>query len=68
MCNGAVSSQNNVHPGRKLDDGTYSDARVLTLLELFILMGLPKDPGFPDGFSDNQIRHILGEAVPPILI
>ena len=25
MCNGAISSQNNVHPGRLLRDGTYSD-------------------------------------------
>ena len=67
MCNGAVSSQNNVHPGRKLKDGTYSDARVLTLLELFLLMGLPSDPCFPEKVTENQIRHILGEAVPPLL-
>ena len=68
MCNGAVSSQNNVHPGRKNKDGTYSDARVLTLLELFLLMGLPSDPSFPKDTTENQIRHILGEAVPPILL
>lgn len=68
MCNGAISSQNNVHPGRKNIDGTYSDARVLTLLELFLLMGLPPDPGFPDSIKENQIRHALGEAVPPILL
>ena len=68
MCNGAVSSQNNVHPGRKNKDGTYSDARVLTLLELFLLMGLPSDPGFPEEATETQIRHVLGEAVPPILL
>ena len=34
MCNGSVSSQNNVHPGRLKKDGTYSDARVLTLKEI----------------------------------
>ena len=68
MCNGAVSSQNNVHPGRKNKDGTYSDARVLTLLELFLLMGLPPEPGFPEEATDNQIRHALGEAIPPILL
>lgn len=39
MANGSVSSQNNVHPGRKNIDGTYSDARVLTLKEIFILTG-----------------------------
>ncbi|MBF25514.1 MAG: DNA (cytosine-5-)-methyltransferase [Flavobacteriales bacterium] len=68
MCNGAISSQNNVHPGRKNKDGTYSDARVLSLLELFLLMGLPPDPGFSKNTSENQIRHVLGEAVPPILL
>ena len=62
MCNGAISSQNNVHPGRKNIDGTYSDARVLSLLELFLLMGLPPDPGFSSDTSENQIRHVLGEA------
>ena len=68
MCNGAISSQNNVHPGRKNADGTYSDARALTLLELFLLMGLPPDPGLPEDVTENQIRNILGEAVTPILI
>ena len=37
MRNDAISSQRNVHPGRLLDDGTYSDARVLTPYELMIL-------------------------------
>ena len=35
--NDAISSQRNVHPGRLNPDGTYSDARVLTPLELMIL-------------------------------
>jgi DNA (cytosine-5)-methyltransferase 1 len=43
MCNGAISSQNNVHPGRKLPNGTYSDARVLTIYELMLLTGIPKN-------------------------
>ena len=37
MKNGSISSQNNVHPGRLLPNGTYSDARVLTVAELSIL-------------------------------
>ena len=41
--NDAISSQANVHPGRKKSDGTYSDARVLSLLELFILNSLPEE-------------------------
>ena len=31
MNNGNMGGHNNVHPGRELPDGTYSDARVLTL-------------------------------------
>ncbi|CAI2162247.1 13532_t:CDS:2 [Funneliformis geosporum] len=38
-----VSSQNKVHPGYKRPDGTYSDARVLTIHELLILFSLPTD-------------------------
>jgi DNA (cytosine-5)-methyltransferase 1 len=68
MCNGAVSSQNNVHPGRLKDDGTYSDARVLTLKEIFILTGLPDDWTPPKWASENIIRQVIGEGVPPKLI
>lgn len=65
MACGSVSSQNNVHPGRLKEDGTYSDARVLTLLELFRLTGLPDDWNIPEKISDNTLRHYIGEAVPP---
>lgn len=65
MCNGGISSQNNVHPGRKQKDGTYSDARVLTILELLRLMGLPDDWNIPNWASDSLIRKVLGEAFPP---
>ncbi|HMP29106.1 MAG TPA: DNA cytosine methyltransferase [Candidatus Paceibacterota bacterium] len=65
MCNGAISSQNNVHPGRKLPDGTYSDARVLSILELQRLMGLPDDWNIPHGLSEEFVRKVLGEAFPP---
>lgn len=65
MCNGAISSQNNVHPGRIRDDGTYSDARVLTILELQRLMGLPDDWNIPNWVSDNLIRKVIGEGFPP---
>jgi len=68
MANGSVSSQNNVHPGRLLQDGTYSDARVLTLKEIFILTGLPDDWNPPEWASENLIRHVIGEGVPPKLI
>jgi len=68
MANGSVSSQNNVHPGTLKEDGTYSDARVLTLKEIFILTGLPDDWHPPKWASDNLIRQVIGEGVPPRLI
>ena len=68
MANGSVSSQNNVHPGRKKDDDTYSDARVLTLKEIFILTGLPDKWSPPDSASEGMIRKVIGEGVPPKLI
>lgn len=68
MRNDAISSQSNVHPGRLKPDGTYSDARVLSLRELFILTGIEPDIDVPDFISDSQVRHVIGEAVPPVMI
>ena len=65
---GSISSHNNVHPGRLLKDGTYSDARVLTLLETFIVSSIPKNITFPKESSDTFIRTIIGEAIPPRLM
>jgi len=67
MRNDAISSQENVHPGRKQKDGTYSDARVLSLLELLIVSSLPKKWKIPKGYSDIFIRNVIGEAIPPKL-
>ena len=67
MRSDAISSQENVHPGRKKIDGTYSDARVLTLRELFIVESLPAEWDIPDWATDTFIRQIIGEAVPPML-
>ncbi len=68
MANGSVSSQNNCHPGKLKEDGTYSDARVLTLKEIFILTGLSDDWTPPAWASENLIRQVIGEGVPPKLI
>ena len=65
MQSGNVGGHNNVHPGRPLSDGTYSDARVLTLRELFIVSSLPADWDLPEWCTDNFIRQIIGEAIPP---
>lgn len=69
-----LGSQNNGHPGRKIyDNGTehdrlYSDARVLSIYELILLTSLPKNWNIPDWASDNLIREVIGEGVPPLLI
>lgn len=67
MCNGAVSSQNNVHPGNLKSDGTYSDARVMSIRELMILCGLPENlfDNLVGKYSENFMRKVLGECFPP---
>ncbi len=65
MNSGNIGSHNNAHPGRPMLDGTRSDARVLTLRELFIVSSLPADWNLPDWCSDQFIREIVGEAIPP---
>lgn len=64
----AISSNSKVHPGRKKQDGTYSDARVLSILELLILSSLPEDWNIPEWASEILIRQIIGESVPPLLM
>ncbi len=67
MTNGSINSQNNVHPGNKLADGTYSDARVLSVKEIVILCGLPEDcyDKYENQVSENFMRHVIGECFPP---
>ena len=66
--NDCISSQRNVHPGRKLADGTYSDARVLTPLELMIIDSLPTDWNVPDDTPEILIRQVIGESIPPLMV
>lgn len=66
--NDAISSQRNVHPGRLKEDGTYSDARVLSILELMRLTGLPDSWPIPRDTPEILIRQVLGECIPPLLI
>jgi len=76
MTNGSISSQNNVHPGRKLPDGTQSDARVLSIRETLAVCGLPtncldkfctfnSDGTFKYKYKPNFIRKVLGELFLP---
>ena len=71
--NGAVCSHDNVHPGRRLrkkENGEiqYSDARVLSIYELMLVMSLPKDWPIPSWANESLIRHAIGEGIPPLII
>ena len=65
MNNGNMGGTNNIHPGRIKSDGTISDARVLTLRELFIVSSLPEEMELPEWCTDTLIRTVIGEAIPP---
>ena len=64
---GNIGSHNNVHPGHLLSNGIYSDARVLTILETLIVSSLPRNWDIPDWATDNFIRTVIGEAIPPLM-
>ena len=66
--NDCIASQRNVHPGRLMPDGTYSDARVLTPLELMLLNSLPADWNIPDDTPELLIRQCIGESIPPLML
>lgn len=66
--NDCIASQRNVHPGRLLGDGTYSDARVLTPLELMLLTSLPPHWNIPDDTPEILIRQCIGESIPPLML
>lgn len=68
MRNDCISSQRNVHPGRPLPDGTYSDARVLTPLELMLIDSLPANWNVPDDTPEILIRQVIGESIPPLMV
>lgn len=68
MNSGNIGSHNNVHPGYKRKDNTYSDARVLSLRELFIVASIDPDIELPSWVTDNFMRQIIGESVPPKLM
>jgi DNA (cytosine-5)-methyltransferase 1 len=66
--NDCIASQRNVHPGRLLPDGTYSDARVLTPLEIMLLDSLPANWRIPDDTPELLIRQVIGESIPPKML
>lgn len=68
MRNEIISSQDKVHPGRPLGNGLWSDARVLTLRELLIVMTLPPDLDLPTDISDARLRQCIGEGIPAMMV
>ena len=73
MDNRKISSQNNVHPGRKIGidnrgQKIYSDPRALTLYEILIIMSIPSDWTIPTNTSEAFIRRIIGEGIPPLFV
>lgn len=73
MDNRKISSQDNVHPGRKEytdenGDDIYSDARALTLYELMKIMSIPEDWPVPENTSEAFLRRIIGEGIPPLFV
>lgn len=67
MFNGYMSTLATVHPGRPYEkDGVtlYSDARALSVYELFIVMSIPLDWPVPDWVDDPFLRFVIGEGIP----
>lgn len=63
MFNGYMSTLATVHPGRPYEkDGEvlYSDARALSVYELFIVMSIPLDWPVPD-WVDDPFYDLLSE-------
>ena len=71
--NGVISSLACVHPGYCLKEGNekkriYSDARCFSIYELLIISSLPLDWNIPKWAKENDIRKIIGEGIPSMLV
>lgn len=68
--NGSVTSLRSIHPGRLRKDGTISDARPLSLLEVFLVNSLPQSYEPPAEFEKNYalIRKAMGQVFLPRLL
>jgi hypothetical protein len=52
-----------------MGNGLYSDARVLTLLELMILHTIPIDKiVVNDTYTEHFVRELIGESIPPLMV
>ena len=67
--NRTISSQENVHPGRKIRGSSkYSDPRVFTIYEIMKVMTIPTKWKIPSWCSENFLRTVIGEGIPPLLV
>lgn len=68
--NGDPRGKRTIHPGRQRKDGTMTDCRPLTLLEIFLVNGLPQNYEVPEKFRNNErfIREVMGEIFLPHLL
>ena len=48
--------------------GTYSDPRVFTVYEIMKLMTIPVNWKIPKWCSENFLRTVIGEGIPPLLV
>lgn len=63
--NGNIGSHQTVHPGRPTSDGTWTDPRPFSILELLLITGLDENYFIPAGVSDDLIRNVLGDCLLP---
>lgn len=62
------SGHRTIHPGRPRADGTWTDARCLTILELLRVTGLPDNYPIPKWATDTLVRDAIGECFCPKLV
>ena len=63
--NDNIGSYTTIHPGRPKPDGTWSDARVFSILELILITGLDENYYIPDWATEGLIRNVLGDCLLP---
>lgn len=68
MNHAGPNGSNTLHPGRLKADGTYSDARTLSLREAATIMGLESTFVFPEEVSYRQGMKFFGEGLSPVIL
>lgn len=54
-----------IHPGRPLSDGTWTDPRTFSILEILLITGLDANYFIPDWADEELIRNVLGDCLLP---